>query len=104
MDVTYNLLLETYMMTMRSHAGAGGISQFSIYEAPEPWGPWATVYYTPDGREWGESQHIPSKWISADGKTIYLIFSGNDSFSVRRAKLTVEKKTPRSTPKYPAAT
>jgi hypothetical protein len=77
-------------MTMRSHAQAGGLNQFSLYDAPKPWGPWTTVYYTED---WdvdpGESQHLPSNWISADGKTLYLVFAGNDAFAVRRATLVV---------------
>jgi hypothetical protein len=66
---------------------AGG---FGIYEAPEPWGPWRTVYYA---REWdvgpGERAEFPPKWMSADGRTLYLIFSGEDNFSIRKATLTV---------------
>ncbi len=61
---------------------------FGIYDAPEPWGPWTTVFYTP---MWdvgpGESSSFPTKWMSADGKTVHLVFSGDDSFSVRQAKL-----------------
>jgi len=61
---------------------------FGIYDAPEPWGPWSTVYFTED---WdvgpGESSSFPTKWMSADGKSLYLVFSGDDSFSVRRAVL-----------------
>lgn len=63
---------------------------FGIYEAPEPWGPWRTVYFT---RRWdlgpGESGHIPTKWISRDGRTIHLVFSGDDSFSVRGGTLAL---------------
>jgi hypothetical protein len=98
LDVTYSVALGRYLMTMRSRARAGGLNQFSIYDSPEPWGPWTTVYYTEEWEGgslsttnggWGEIQHIPSKWISADGKTFYLVFAGNDSFSVRKADLTV---------------
>jgi len=75
-------------MTMRSRAQKGGRDQFSIYEASAPWGPWHTVFYT---NEWdvdlGEAQQIPSKWISREGKSIYLVFSGNDALSVRGAEL-----------------
>ncbi len=57
---------------------------FGVYDAPEPWGPWTTVYFT---RRWdvgpGESCSFPTKWMDAGGA--YLVFSGNDSFSVRRA-------------------
>jgi CubicO group peptidase (beta-lactamase class C family) len=67
--------------------GRGG---FGVYEAPEPWGPWSTVYLTKD---WdigpGESASFPTKWISADGRTLHLVFSGGDSFAVRQAKLIV---------------
>ena len=73
---------------------AGGLA---VFDAPEPWGPWTTVYYT---NRWdvgpGESASFPSKWISADGRTLHLIFSGEDCFSVRRATLK-----PASTPRAP---
>ncbi len=62
---------------------------FGIYESSQPWGPWKTVFYT---RDWdtgpGESMNIPVKWISKDGLSIYLIFSGEDSFSVRKMQLS----------------
>ncbi len=61
---------------------------FGIYDAPEPWGPWTTVYFT---EQWdvgpGERAELPTKWMSDDGKTLYLVFSGNDNFSVRKATL-----------------
>jgi hypothetical protein len=64
---------------------AGG---FGVYDAPEPWGPWTTVYFT---ERWdvgpGESASFPTRWMSADGKTIHLVFSGDDSFAVRQARL-----------------
>ena len=64
---------------------------FGIYDAPEPWGPWTTVYFT---EQWdigpGELGHFPTKWMSADGKTAYLVFSGDDNFSVRKATFTLQ--------------
>ncbi len=61
---------------------------FGIYDAPQPWGPWTTVYYT---ERWdvgpGENAHLPTKWMSQDGRTLYLVFSGGDFFSVRKATL-----------------
>ena len=35
----------------------------------------------------GETMSIPTKWISPDGLTIHLVFSGEDCFSVRQGKL-----------------
>lgn len=66
---------------------------FAIYDAPEPWGPWTTAYYT---RNWdvgpGETCCLPTKWMSEDGRTVHLVFSGDDSFSVRRGTLTFGNK------------
>lgn len=66
---------------------AGG---FGIYDAPEPWGPWTTVFFT---EAWdvgpGETSSLPTKWMSADGRTLHLVFSGDDSFSVRKLTLAV---------------
>jgi hypothetical protein len=103
MDVTYNAGLKRYLMTMRSRAQDGGLNQFSIYDAPEPWGPWTTVYYaehweteagqvplSDTNKHWGEVAHLPSKWMSSDGKEIYLVFAGDDSFAVRKATLTIK--------------
>jgi hypothetical protein len=35
----------------------------------------------------GESCSFPTKWMGADGKTLHLVFSGDDSFAVRKATL-----------------
>lgn len=88
--ITYNAGLRRYLWCQtlpggdpRFHGGLG------IYDAPEPWGPWTTVFYTED---WdvgpGETSSFPTKWMSRDGKTVYLVFSGDDHFSVRKATLT----------------
>ena len=75
----------------------GGDTRFrgglAIFDAPEPWGPWTTVFYTED---WdtgpGETASFPTKWMSADGKTLHMVFSGNDSFSVRKATLAIKDR------------
>jgi hypothetical protein len=63
---------------------------FAIYDAPNPWGPWTTALFT---ENWdiapGETASFPTKWMSPDGKTLYLTFSGEDCFSVRKAQLTI---------------
>ena len=65
---------------------------FGIYDAPEPWGPWTTAYFT---LEWdcgpGELGSLPTAWLSPGGRSAYLVFSGNDTFSVRRAWLRFAK-------------
>ena len=80
----------------RSRDAAGKIDArfhggLAIYEAPQPWGPWSVVFETDD---WdvgpGDSASFPSKWISDDGRTMHLVFSGEDSFSIRKAKVVME--------------
>jgi len=65
----------------------GGIG---IFDAPEPWGPWTTVYYT---EQWdvgpGETSCLPTRWMSKDGRSNYLLFSGDDCFSVRKAEFKI---------------
>ena len=95
--ITYNSGLKRYLWCQVipvSDRGTAGGPRFKgglgIYEAPEPWGPWKTVYYTMD---WdmgpGETASIPTKWMSEDGKSCYLLFSGDDCFSVRGMKFTL---------------
>jgi CubicO group peptidase (beta-lactamase class C family) len=63
----------------------GGLA---IYDAPDPWGPWSTVFFA---SRWdvgpGDSASLPCKWMSADGTRLHLVFSGDDCFSVRQLDL-----------------
>ena len=63
---------------------------FAVYDAPEPWGPWTTAFFT---KEWdvgpGEHGDFPAKWMSTGGQTLHLVFSGDDCFSIRQATLTL---------------
>jgi hypothetical protein len=76
-DVVYNPTLNRYLMALGyNHAGAWG-----IFDAPEPWGPWTTVFHTGSGEaDWGipgtHGYRIPAKWIARDGRTLTLVFSG----------------------------
>jgi hypothetical protein len=65
---------------------------FAIYDALEPWGPWTTAFFT-DRWDVGPGEHgdFPAKWMSDDGLTMHLVFSGDDSFSVRKTTLTLVK-------------
>ena len=91
-SISYNKGLKLYLWSQihpdsRHPQGPRFQGGFGIYEAPEPWGPWNTVYYT---RDWdvgpGETSSFPTRWMSKDGKTCYLLFSGDDSFSVRKVE------------------
>ncbi len=93
--ITYNAGLRRYLWAQilpesqdsRGSRFEGGLG---VYEAPEPWGPWRTVYFA---EHWdvgpGETASFPTKWMSTNGRTVHLVFSGDDCFSVRRARLLV---------------
>jgi hypothetical protein len=91
--ISYNAGLKRYLWCQtlpfsRDPRGPRFQGGFGVYEAPEPWGPWHTVFYT---EAWdigpGETSSFPTKWMSPDGRTCYLVFSGNDSFSVRQVPM-----------------
>jgi len=87
--ITWNAGLKRYLWCqILRKADARFEGGFGIYDAPEPWGPWTTVFFT---EKWdvgpGETSSFPTKWMSADGRTLHLVFSGDDCFSVRKATL-----------------
>lgn len=97
-SVTYNAPLKRYLYTSWTEF------TFEFYESPTPWGPWK-LFLSKDfgGYPWGEGQYggyavtLPSKFISPDGKTMYIqsaTFAGGVKdyrFSLR--KLTVHPYT-----------
>ncbi len=91
--ISYNAPLRRYLWWQQLEED--GVDErfrggFGVYDAPEPWGPWTTACFT---ELWdvgpGETGSFPTKWMSADGKTVHLVFSGDDTFAVRRARLIV---------------
>jgi hypothetical protein len=99
--MTYNAPLRRYLWWQQIPAPKGSTDRgdtrfeggFAVYDAPEPWGPWSTAFYT---ERWdvgpGEHGDFPAKWISEDGRELYLVFSGNDCFSVRKATLVLAQE------------
>jgi len=85
-DAVYDAWLRRYLLTVGyDHTGGWG-----LFDAPEPWGPWATVLH----RQWDladtHGYRLPAKWISRDGMTLTLVFSGvkpNDAFCTRTLTL-----------------
>ncbi len=86
-DAVYDAGIGRYLLALGyDHAGGWG-----LFDAPEPWGPWTTVLH----RQWDVADthgyRLPAKWISADGLTLALVFSGikpNDAFCTRTLTLT----------------
>jgi CubicO group peptidase (beta-lactamase class C family) len=90
--ISYNAPLGRYLWWQQlprgRHSDTRFQAGFGIFDAPEPWGPWTTVYFT---LEWdtgpGDTGSFPTKWMSEDGRRCALVFSGNDYFSVRQMTL-----------------
>ena len=90
LDVVYNAGIKRYLLALGfDHRGGWG-----LFDAPEPWGPWTTAFFT---ERWDCSDthgyRLPSKWISEDGTTMYLVFSGMgeyDAFCVRKMSLRLK--------------
>ena len=100
--ISYNKGLKRYILSVehgKAHSGMHG-----IFEAPNPWGPWSTVTYAADETWFGRDNStaiprncffwcIPVKWISNDGRSATMVFTGggrglnNDSFNTVRISL-----------------
>ncbi len=93
-SISYNPALKRYLWCQTGRGEdtryRGG---FTIYDALEPWGPWTVAYQT---SEWdvgpGETMHLPAKWMSDDGLTLHVVFSGDDCFSVRRGMIRLRQQ------------
>ncbi|NBE98342.1 DUF4185 domain-containing protein [Nonomuraea sp. KC401] len=69
--VVYNKPLGRYLFT------TWNAFQWTIYDAPSPWGPWSKIRAKDFGVGWTQDKHggyaptIPSKFVSADGRTMW---------------------------------
>jgi hypothetical protein len=100
-SVAYVPALKRYLLTC-FHKGPG---RLGIFDGPERWGPWTTVSYYEDWGQMGvEGEGLtcsfPQKWMSADGRTLWCVFSiygpgarqgirGHDRFNLVKASLTL---------------
>jgi hypothetical protein len=108
-DVIYDAPLGRYLLTS-GHNPAGILAKASagqtgLFESQHPWGPWATIGYYDNWGELGSEAYgdylglvLPTKWISADGCTLWAIFSSlgqYDSFNLVKATVSVRQSPPR---------
>jgi hypothetical protein len=86
--VDYNPGIRRYLLaTFTRWDGSWG-----LYDAPEPWGPWTTVatydHWIDSTPKFGFT--FPPKWMSADGRNMWMVFSGTkdyDSFNALKGTL-----------------
>jgi hypothetical protein len=96
-SLTYNKAIQRYILTSAHKVGPGPHnSSLGVFDAPEPWGPWTTVYYDDHWSGSNRTYHhkFPTKWMSADGKTMWLLYSGlgGNNYAVIVKKATLELK------------
>jgi hypothetical protein len=98
--LTYHPATNRYLLS-----GQGSIQDLAIYDAPQPWGPWTTVYAThtwgPSGSPFGTGESLgisyPEAWMSGDGKTLWAAFSSTpgpvgDALNLMSATLTLNNR------------
>jgi hypothetical protein len=91
-NVVWNPGLGRYVATT---ARAQEVQKLMLLDAPEPWGPWTTIASYDGWGGFGNSESLgyslPTKWISPDGLTLWVVFSASvtlDSFNLVRGTLT----------------
>jgi len=67
-------------------------SQLTLFEAPEPWGPWTCFHQDDNWGTYGDYQpNFPTKWMSPDGLTMLMVSSGSfDDYNLTLQKVTLE--------------
>jgi hypothetical protein len=96
--VVYNPGIERYLLSVfHGLVAEHGGGSWGLFDAPEPWGPWTTVAYY---RNWIDATpkfgfELPSKWMSEDGKSFWMVFSGTgvyDSFNLVKGKFILRNR------------
>lgn len=79
--VSYTPALKRYLLTTITIDRSGWMS---IYDAPEPWGPWTHVHTEHNPERWGTRTIIftfVNKWLSPDGRDFVLVHTKNDRWA-----------------------
>jgi len=89
MAVSYNPGLKRYLLTTMTVNRDGWLG---VYDAPDPWGPWTTVYLARDPELWGTKVIVPTylnKWLSPDGRSFVFVFTRNDHWATVEGRFDV---------------
>lgn len=75
-------------------------SQLTLYEAPEPWGPWRIFHRDDNWGTYGDYQpNFPVKWMSEDGHVMMMISAGSwDDYNLVSQKVALRLKGETSFP------
>ena len=81
MAVSYNPGLKRYLLTTITIDRS---SWMSLYDAPEPWGPWTHVHTEYNPERWGALTIIftfVNKWLGSDGRDFVIVHTKNDRWA-----------------------
>jgi len=107
MSAHYNPGLQRYILC--TEHGTSHTGQIGIFDAPAPWGPWTTVFYSTEVSPFGKQRPgsslswrnnvffvaFATKWLSENGQSFTLNFTGsgqgadNDSFNTLSGHFTL---------------
>lgn len=96
--VSYNAPLKRYLLTTIARDRTGWIS---VYDAPEPWGPWTHVHTEHNPMRWGRLTIIftfVNKWLSADGRDFVIVHTRNDHWASVEGRFLVGAERPTDRP------
>jgi hypothetical protein len=74
---TYNAALKKYLMCVTDGWPTCGTMHSYILESNQITGPWRLITYMKEFGQQGYFLNFPSKFISTDGRTAWLCYSGN---------------------------
>ena len=81
MAASYNPGLKRYLLT---NVTVNRFGWMTLYDAPEPWGPWTLAHVEYNPERWGTWTILftfVNKWLSPDGRSFVLVHTRNDSWS-----------------------
>jgi hypothetical protein len=82
-SAVYNPGIGRVLLTTTVNLSVADANAMQVLAAPAPWGPWESVYRNEEfDRQWPDERaslpfhaQFPPKWISGDGRSLYLAFS-----------------------------
>jgi hypothetical protein len=86
-SVSYNAPLGRYILiTQQVNRQRSENYHIGMYEAPEPWGPWSTIFFGNPEKDLPEPLNrgsktvywnLSNKWLSADGLNFVMVYTGD---------------------------
>lgn len=92
--VSYNAPLRRYLLSTITVNREGWMS---VYESPEPWGPWRLVHAELTPERWGRKTILftfVNKWLSSDGRDFVVVHTKDDTWSTIEGRFETASQQP----------